>query len=317
MRAARIVAPKKIQVAREKKPDMQDGSVMVRLEKTVICGSDFPYFSMEFAPESYPLPAGYPGHECLGTVVQSDSDKFHDGDRVMYYPTALDGYKEYHVNTPDRIQKLPDMGDPNILVMTQLLGAVAHCVFRIDSPYNQNVVIVGQGPVGLYFTALMKNFGARRIIAVDPLEYRLKTAKVMGATEVLHSGKDDIIRSVSDITDGNMADIVIEACGQNLDAINLSFDLTRHDGQVAFFGICLEESPRLNFNTFFRKELRLISSVGPDLTIDYPYALDMIIKGAIDPSPLITHIMPFEEIQKGFEMAVNRQENIIKAILEF
>jgi threonine dehydrogenase-like Zn-dependent dehydrogenase len=99
--------------------------------------------------------------------------------------------------------------------------------------------------------------------------------------------------------------------------INKCFDLACHSGQVAFFGICLEEAPVLNFNVFFRKELRMIASVGPDLSIDYPYALDMILRGAFDVSPLITHVMPFERIQRAFDMAVNREDNAIKVILEF
>jgi threonine dehydrogenase-like Zn-dependent dehydrogenase len=86
---------------------------------------------------------------------------------------------------------------------------------------------------------------------------------------------------------------------------------------VAFFGICLEEAPRLNFNEFFRKELRMVASVGPDLSIDYPFALSMIERNAVDVSPLITHVMPFDDIQKAFDRAVSREDDVIKIVLEF
>ena len=129
--------------------------------------------------------------------------------------------------------------------------------------------------------------------------------------------KSNVLESFLDINNGELADIVVEAYGQEVELINSCFDLARHNGQVAFFGICLQESPRLNFNTFFRKELRMVASVGPDLSIDYPYALEMILRGTIDVSPLITHKMPFEEIQKGFEIASNRLDNVIKVILKF
>ena len=84
-------------------------------------------------------------------------------------------------------QKLPEDGNLNILSMTQLLGCVAHAAFRLDKPYNKDVVVLGQGPVGLLFTSLLKNFGARNIIAADPLEYRLKTAREMGADYILNT----------------------------------------------------------------------------------------------------------------------------------
>jgi threonine dehydrogenase-like Zn-dependent dehydrogenase len=139
----------------------------------------------------------------------------------------------------------------------------------------------------------------------------------MGADHAVNPDRNDLAAAVADITAGAMADIVIEAYGQNVAVINTCFDVARHNGQVAFFGICLDEKPGLNFNVFFRKELRMVASVGPDLSIDYPYALDMIVNRRIDVSPLVTHVLPFEEIQKGFDMAVQRKDNVIKLILDF
>jgi L-iditol 2-dehydrogenase len=317
LRVAKIISPKKIDVTKEPVPEINEGNALVRLLKTVICGSDLPYFNSTHPPTAYPFPPGYPGHECLGIVEKSEIDGFLSGDLVMYYPPGLDGYKEYHVTGPERLQKIPSNRDLNVLVMTQLLGAVSHCAFRIDRPYNKTVVVMGQGPVGLLFTALLKNFGSRTIIAVDPLDYRLQAARDMGAGVVVNPARQNIVDCVAEVTGGDMADIVIDAYGQDVSVINQCFDLARHNGQVAFFGICLEESPRLCFNTFFRKELRMVASVGPDLSIDYPFALDMILRGAIDVTPLITHVMRFEEIQKGFETAAGRLDNVIKVVLEF
>ncbi len=319
MRAARIVSPARFEITDDPIPDCPDGAVRVKLLKAAICGSDLPYFSVSYNPVSYPFPAGFPGHECLGVIEASRSSAWKEGDLVMYYPTGLDAYKEYHVNDPARVQKLPENSnlDLNVLLMTQLLGAVAHCVFRIDSPYNKNVVILGQGPVGQLFTSLIKNAGARSVITVDPLDTRLNISRQMGASHIVNPSTENVEERVKEITSGNMADIVIEAFGQNVDVINSSFDLARHNGQVAFFGICLDESPGLNFNVFFRKELRMIASVGPDLTMDYPYALDMILKGAVDVRPMLTHDMPFEEIQKGFDMAVARDDDAVKIVLSF
>ncbi len=319
MKAARIISPRKFEVFDEKEPDLPDGKVLVKLERAALCGSDYPYFQYDFNPASYPLPPGYPGHECCGVVYKSRSAQFREGERVMYYPPALDGYKEGHVADPARLQRLPAESsiDINILLMTQVLGCVSHAVFRIDRPYGQNVVVMGQGPIGLLFTAQMKRQGARRVIAVDLLDYRLDAARRMGADETINPGKEDLDARVKELTGGMMADIVIDAYGQKSEVINRCFDVARHGGQVAFFGICLEESPKLSFNTFFRKELRMVASVGPDLAVDYPYALDMITRGAVDVSPIVTHAMPFEKIQRAFEMSVAREEKVIKVVLEF
>ncbi|TAL31775.1 MAG: hypothetical protein EPN93_16985 [Spirochaetes bacterium] len=316
MRSARIVSPGKIEIVEENTPEAGE-KVLVRLKKAALCGSDLPYFSKAYNPAHYPFPSGYPGHECLGVVERPGASGFRAGDLVMYYPTALDAFKEFHVADPGRLQKLPAGQNLDVLLMTQLLGAVAHSAFRIDRPYNKSVLVMGAGPVGLLFISLMKNFGARRIIAVDPLDYRLEAAKKMGADIALNPASCTPATEVASLTAGAGADIVIDAYGQDTAVINACFDLACHSGQVAFFGICLEERPGLNFNVFFRKELRMVASVGPDLSVDYPYALDMILKGAVDVSPLITHVMPFERIQQGFETAVARADRVIKLILDF
>lgn len=319
MKSARIISPRKFEVFDEKEPDLPEGKVLVKLERAALCGSDYPYFYNDFNPASYPLPPGYPGHECCGVVHKSRSADFREGERVMYYPPFLDAYKEGHIADPSRLQKLPDDSriDINHLLMTQVLGCVSHAVFRIDRPYKNDVVVMGQGPIGLLFTGQMKRQGARRVIAVDPLNYRLAAAKRMGADETINPDKENLEERVKEITGGKMADIVIDAYGQESAVINRCFDVARHGGQVAFFGICLEESPKLSFNTFFRKELRMVASVGPDLAIDYPYALDMITGGSFDVSPIVTHAMPFENIQRAFEVSVNREDNVIKVVLEF
>jgi len=317
MRSAKIISPGRYEVFEEETPSPDDQKVLVRLEKAAICGSDLPYFSNSFNPAHYPFPSGYPGHECLGVVEESRSGLFKPGERVMYYPVFLDAYREYHVADPARLQKLPATGDTSVLLMTQLLGAVSHAMSRIDNPYGKTVVVLGQGPVGLLFTGLLKNFGARNIVVVDPLEYRFAAAVKMGADRCVNPHREDPGAVLRETNGGREADIVIEAFGQDSAVINMGFDLAVHGGQMVFFGICLEESPRLNFNVFFRKELRMIACVGPVLPVDYPYALDMILKGAVDVRPIITHTLPFEHIQRGFEMAVNRADGVIKVILEF
>ncbi len=71
------------------------------------------------------------------------------------------------------------------------------------------------------------------------------------------------------------------------------------------------------FVKFFRKELKLIASVGPDPVEDHGLALKLITQGRIDVSPLITHRVPFSDIQRGYEMAERKEDDPIKIIIEF
>jgi len=316
MLAARIIAPRRIEVFEESVPEPEKGKILVRLEKVAICGSDLPYFRDIHPANSYPFSAGYPGHECVGVVEQSDSSKFNEGDFVLVLPPSMDGFKEYHIITPDRLLHMPRHKDTSTMLMTQLLGAVVHGCRRISDVWGKEVVVVGQGPVGLLFDSMLRNMGANKIIGIDVLDYRLQLAQRMGATHTIDAGGSNVSEVVKEITEGRMADLVVEAIGRE-ETLNMCFELARHNGVVAFFGICLDESPQLNFNELFRKELRIIASVGPSLEIDYMYALRMVLADQIKANNLISHTFTFSEIEKGFDLAINRKEKVIKVVLEF
>ena len=89
------------------------------------------------------------------------------------------------------------------------------------------MVILGQGPIGQLFCAAARNLGAREIIAIDLLESRLKTSPQMGATHVVNASQEDVVKTVGDITQGQYADLVVEAVGHREHRLNDAFRLVR------------------------------------------------------------------------------------------
>ncbi len=67
----------------------------------------------------------------------------------------------------------------------------------------------------------------------------------------------------------------------------------------------------------FRQNIHLISTVGPEELKDYPLAMDFIVQGRINVSPIITHHLPFTEVQCGFDLFSDRQDEAIKVVLDF
>ena len=302
------------------KPEMEMGKALVRMERVGICGTDMALFIGQ-RPISYPLSPGVPGHECVGVVEASDCDDVSPGDRVLALPSDAGGFREYLSLSPTNLLKLPNDRSPDVLLMTQLLGTVVHCWRKLDNVIGKDVVIVGQGPVGLLFTAMMRHAGARRIIGTDLLDYRLEVARCMGATDIVNADRTDVPAAVREATDGRMADVVIEAVGRQA-TINQSLELVPRGGTVVFFGVPDKDTTTgdafpFEFVKFFRKELKLIASVGPDPVEDHGLALKLITQGRIDVSPLITHRVPFSDIQRGYEMAERKEDDPIKIIIEF
>ena len=321
MRAAQLVAPRTWEIVEVEKPAPTDTQMLVRLERVGVCGSDKSSFTGVHPP--YPLAPGVSGHEGVGIVEAAPNGTYQEGDRVLLWGFDRGLYQEYVLATTNGCCiKLPNDASPDTLLMSQLLGTVIHCFYKLGNVINQDVVVLGQGPVGQLFNATLRNLGARRIIGVDTVDFRLEVSPQMGATHVLNPDKCDLAKDIATLTDGNMADIVVEAIGAE-DTFNLSSHLLRRNGTLIYFGVPDKEHPeglmQFKFMEFFRKEIRIVMSVGPQPLKDYTIAFDWITQNRLDVAPILTHVLPLEDIQQGFEVAFDRpgEEKAVKVLIKF
>ena len=104
MKAAQLVGPKLFEFTDIEMPTIKDGECLVKLERVSICGSDIRHgYGPKYTQDHYPLTVGRPCHECAGTVVQSRTDAFHEGQRVIVLPGAgMGGLAEYLASNPGR-----------------------------------------------------------------------------------------------------------------------------------------------------------------------------------------------------------------------
>ena len=111
MKAARLVGPKLFEHLEAETPTAQDGECLVRLERVSVCGSDIRHGFAINPEEYYPAPVGHPCHELAGTIVDSRTDAYHEGQRVIVIPpSGSAGLVEYIVSNPSRMILLPDQG---------------------------------------------------------------------------------------------------------------------------------------------------------------------------------------------------------------
>ena len=75
----------------------------------------------------------------------------------------------------------------------------------------------------------------------------------------------------------------------------------------------------LEFLRMFSNELRIVTTVGPNPYADYAVALQWIVEKRIDVRPILTHTLPFTEIQSAFEMAFDEPEKhgAVKIVMHF
>ncbi|HKE57752.1 MAG TPA: zinc-binding dehydrogenase [Pyrinomonadaceae bacterium] len=318
MLAGQIVGPRLLQLIELPIPDIADGEILVKLQVGSICGSDLPYFLFDtshpaISGASSPLPPTLSLHELVGVVAQSRNERFKEGDRVLALPTIPHrGLAQYFVSSDDRAVTLPD-GLANHFVLSQPLGTVVHGCNKLPELIGQTAVVLGQGPIGQLFTAMLHHLGVARLIAVDVLPERLKVSSQMGATHTVCGNGAEVVAAIETITEGKWADLTVEAIGKT-ETLKLATKLIRRNGTVLAFGLPHQYNYDFPFHDFFWNEGRLICSLGPTVD-DFRVAVNLIANGVIAVAPLVTHTFPFSRAQDAFTLFADRTDGVIKVVL--
>jgi len=319
MLAARIVAPRRMEMVEVPEPELPpqaEGALLVQTRVGAVCGSDLPKYSRELKPKKYPLPDGHALHECIGTVVGSRSARFREGDAVLALPDGSCGLAERFLSHEQTAVPLPGGSLDETLVMAQPLGTVICALRRLPSPLDADVVVLGQGPMGLMFTQMLAAAGARRIVAVEPVPHRRALAARLGATHTVDpAGCEDLAASVREATGGRLADLVVEAVGHQTHTLDQAIDLVRLEGTILAFGVPDDPVYPIRFQTLFRRKAALVSSVQPDPQRDFPLALDLVHQGRYDPRPLLSHRLPLARAPEAFRIASERGDGVVKVLI--
>jgi threonine dehydrogenase-like Zn-dependent dehydrogenase len=321
MLAGQIVAPGQIRLIEVPEPRFttSSGEIIFQPEQTCLCGSDLPYFDDAFDgdPATYPRQIGHSLHEMVGRVIATNGSRYKVGDRVLTVPVNQVGLFERYAVSEDRAIPLDTRVPAEQALMAQPLGTVIFALKKLPRIMDQDVVIVGQGPIGHLFDLALRNLGAREIIVIDKLESRLKLSRSHGATQVICSAKDDPVEAVRTITRGKGPDIVIEAVGHKDQTLNLCIDLSRLGGQILYFGVPPLRIHDIAWYELFRKNLTIYSSVNPDFERDFPLAMRWIGEGRINVASLITHRFKLAQIQQAFEAFRDRDAGALKVNVDF
>ncbi|MYI60404.1 MAG: alcohol dehydrogenase catalytic domain-containing protein, partial [Gemmatimonadetes bacterium] len=152
MRAAQLVAPRQWEIIETDKPEPVGDRMLVKMERVAVCGSDKPPFCGPH--KRYPQPPGATGHEGMGVVEACPSGRYREGQRVLLWGFDRGLIQEYVLAKDDGgCIRLPgDLPEEKVL-MSQLLGTVIHSFYKLGNIIDRDVVVIGQGPVGLLFNA--------------------------------------------------------------------------------------------------------------------------------------------------------------------
>lgn len=293
--------------------------------------------SEDYPARKYPLEP-FPttmGHEGTGVVVAvgplkeepkvpiltvlPSSNHFKVGDRVAMFGT-IGGFGEYVVADVNECVKVADNvtdDQASLLEPANLTCAMARQTIR----YNDTVVILGQGALGLFVTQYARIFGARQIIVSDKVPMKLELAKKFGADVTVDATKENIVHVVEELTDGEGADVVIECAGEPETIRKVPY-LGRLGARIGCIGACCNpvsmDWSYIHFRgyTVYSTTSALTNLGG--MPASGKFTMDMMASGKMDLDSMITHRIPltveatneiFKKIEKGDE--------VIKAIYVF
>lgn len=319
MKAIQVVARGQAEIIDIPKPKIQPGHVLVRTSLLSLCGSDVQMLHFA-ADESYPFPPGTTGHEMVGVVeaIEAEGSDISVGDNVLALAPGHRAMAEYYLAPVEHVLPLPEGKPLDQLLQAQQLGTVLYASQRLPNVIGKNVVVIGQGSAGLWFNFLLKRMGALNVIALDLEPFRLELSKQYGATHTICNASLDPKETICEITNGELADVVIEAAGE-VESINLATDLVRKYGDILYFGFPRKQTFMFNYDRLFLKCCRattIVGAVAEENQTSTRIALDMIASGEADAAPLITHRMPFSKVFDAYEMHRTRQDGAVKIIVE-
>ena len=319
MKAARLTAPKHFEFVEVETPTAAEGQCLIKIERVSVCGSDIRSSYGPVLPEErYPMSAGRPCHEVAGVIAESRTDGFREGQRVIVIPGGeTGGLAEYITSGPERMALLPDYGTLDEWVMCQPSGTVLYSCQQMPNLLGKTVLVLGQGSIGLSFTMITSRMGARNVIGADLLDYRLEKSKEFGATHTINPSREEIGEAVLEITDGVGPDVVVEAAGYP-DTFNMTFRLVRQFGTIIVFGISSDQWVPVEFHWLMDKQPRMIPTTGARSGDPIAHIREIVglrDRGWCEPANLITHRMGFSEVQTAYDMYEQRQDNIIKVVL--
>jgi threonine dehydrogenase-like Zn-dependent dehydrogenase len=315
MRAASLVGARQVRVREIDVPEPATGQVRVRLEGCGVCASNLgPWDGTPWT--EYPLEAGAPGHEGWGVVdaVGEGVSSVRVGERVAMLSGRA--YAEYDVADADAVLPLPAELD-GAPFPGEPLGCAFNIFRRSEIRAGQTVAVIGVGFLGAILTRLATDAGAR-VIAITRRPFALEVARSMGAAETV--AMDDhgrTIDRVRELSDGVFCDRVIEATGKQW-PLDLSAELTRERGRLVIAGYHQDGARQVNMQLWNWRGLDVINAHERDPAVylrGMREAVDAVVGGRLDPSPLYTHTYGLDELGEALDATRDRPDGFLKALV--
>ena len=330
-------------------PKIADDEVLLKVRAASICGTDVHIYKWDDWSAKRIGAKALPqilGHEVAGEVV--DKGKFvkqisigdyisaethipypgdlqallgqrNLGERMKIFGVDRDGVFAEFVAVPESVCWVNDKSiPPEYATVQEPLGNAVYAVLGEDNDVaGKSMVILGDGPVGLFSTAVARAVGVTNIFLVGLSEYCLEIGRKLGADHILSIENKEIdrVEYVKDHTGGYGADIVLEMAGVE-QSIQDGFKMLRKGGRFTAFGVLSQPQASIDYTDGIVFKGATIYGINGRKIFDTWYRVrNLLTSKRLDISPVITHEYLLDDYKLGFDKMLELPRVAAKAVL--
>jgi threonine 3-dehydrogenase len=309
-------------------PEAGPNDVKIQVKRTAICGTDVHIYKWDdWAQKTIRTPMVV-GHEFVGEIV-AVGENVNDykpgmivsgeghivcgrcrncmaGRRHLCPHTSGVGvnragaFAEYVVIPNANVWHHAAGIDLDIAAIFDPYGNAAHTALQWDM-VGEDVLITGAGPIGAMAAAIARHVGARHVVVTDINDYRLSLAKRLGATRTVNVSREtlgDVQKSLG-MTEG--FDVGLEMSGAP-GALKDMIDNMAHGAKISVLGISSGDVA-VDWGKIVFNMITIKGIYGREIFETW-YKMTVMLQSGLDLSPIITHRLPYQEFEQGFEAMI-------------
>jgi L-idonate 5-dehydrogenase len=312
------------------------GEVRVRVAYGGICGSDLHYYHRGAVGDFAVREPMTLGHEVSGVVIEFADDvrNLKEGMKAALdpsrpcltcsycrsgrsnlctnmfflgsagrFPHVQGGFAQHLVLRQDQIVPVPDATDLLVLSVAEPLSVGLHAVRRGVPLTGKRVIVTGSGPIGLLTARSARFAGASEVVVTDIEDAPLAVARAhMGASRTVNVASNPQGLAEFEI-DGGHFDVAFEASGSPAALASL-FKVVRRGGRIVQVGMLPAGTAPVPVNVLQSREIDLVGAFRAH--DEFRMAVDLIVSGAIDVTPILSGTYPLSQAAAVLELAGDR-----------